>query len=384
MFSIPLTGITVWTYSSSVEYDCVKRAASVAPTYTPPPPGDDGIEYVIDVGNVSKTPAFNADGFAFLPGEQVVGDASRSAAVTADGSALTLTMAATSRACFKGAVIAPNIFIDGGALAGAIAGGLLLGIDPGTLTFLGSLAVTGDAVLVGAEKGQDAIAYAALPKAINTSPASLSTSLQVFLRSKEPVVETGKVDKTFFMTTRGLCCCKDRHGDKYQEGVVYEGTKAFGPPSDAASIPESDKLRVALRHEMIRSLVSGRRTAPRSFAQTQLAVEAILPILLKDPVARATLRQRSADFVPDRVAAQLTGQFRESLKYLTRLDLLKMNVSSLAAASELNEDAVHELRTAMLAKPFERPDVLQNVEWPGRPEDAEQPELTWREPGGQA
>ena len=133
--------------------------------------------------------------------------------------------------------------------------------------------MTGDAVLVAAEKGQDAIAYAALPKAINTNPASLSTFLQVFLRSKEPVVGTGKVNKTFFMTTRGLCCCKDQHGDKHKEGVVYEGTEAFGPPSGATSIPESDKLRVALRHEVIRSLVSGRHTAPRPFAQTQLAID---------------------------------------------------------------------------------------------------------------
>jgi hypothetical protein len=78
--------------------------------------------------------------------------------------------------------------------------------------------VTGDAVLVAAERGQDAIAYAALPKAINATPASLSAPFR-----------TGKVNKTFFMTTCVLRCCKDQHGDKHEEGAVYEGTEAFEP-----------------------------------------------------------------------------------------------------------------------------------------------------------
>ena len=60
--------------------------------------------------------------------------------VTTMAGELAGAMTVTSRACFKGAVMAPNIFIDGGALAAAMTGGLLLGIDPGTLTFFGSLA----------------------------------------------------------------------------------------------------------------------------------------------------------------------------------------------------------------------------------------------------
>ena len=50
-----------------------------------------------------------------------------------------LTMMVTSRACFKGAVMAPNIFIDGGTLAADITGGLLLGIDLERSPFSGRL-----------------------------------------------------------------------------------------------------------------------------------------------------------------------------------------------------------------------------------------------------
>lgn len=358
-FSLPLIG-TVWTYNSSIEYDCVERKGSAVDSYVPPP-DQDGTEYVIDIGNVSQTAAHNAAGFSILPTTQTSGDASFSVVAAPDGSALSVSLQANARACFKGPINAPDIAIHPDALAAALAAGFLAGIDPGTLTFLGSLAVSGDATLVAAEKGQDALAYASAPKTRNTAAGSVALALQVYLRSKDPIVDTGKVTKTFFITTRGLCCCGG-HEEKQREGIVYEAEGSIASPAGTMTIADSNRMRLTMRQEMLRSEVSSRRTAPRPFAQSQLAVNTILPVVLKNTMARRVLNQRSSDFAPHRLVSRASKPFQEALKYLTRLQLLKMDIPTLANASGLDVAAIHELKAAMMAKPFDRPSTFKVVQ----------------------
>jgi hypothetical protein len=199
-------------------------------------------------------------------------------------------------------------------------------------------------------------AFAGAPGAINQQQGTATVAYEVFLRSKEPVHDTGIIDKRFIVTTRGLCCCRG-DGEKQGEGIVYESNHAMVPAGTTMTTATERALRSAMRQEILRSTVSVRRTAPRSLAQTQLGIDLLLPVLLQDPFARRALTQPSADAIPEDVAKKTSRVFRQASKQLSRLQLLRIDPASLAKATGLDEASAHRLKTAMLTTRVEVPPV---------------------------
>ena len=74
-----------------------------------------------------------------------------------------------------------------------------------------------------------------------------------------------------------------------------------------------------MRNEMLRSLISPMRTAPKPLSKTQLAIDMILPILLKDPLNRVALHQSAADALSDRFLDKLDDSFRQTLQHISRI-----------------------------------------------------------------
>jgi hypothetical protein len=215
--------------------------------------------------------------------------------------------------------------------------------------------------VISAEEAFTAAAYFGAPGTINSKPASATVALEVFLRSKDKIVDTGQIQKTFFMTTRSLCCCPKRKVIP-GEGVVYESTQALVGPGTVPTIEAEHKIRAAMRHEMVRSLVSSHRSAPKPFAKTQLAFDLVLPILLNDSAARAALMERAVHALPENLEERVPKSFRDALQHVSRLQLLSMRASTLMKATGLQEDTIHDLKTAILRKPPAPTLVSEQVE----------------------
>jgi len=348
-----------FTYDASLKYDCKKRTSTNSePAYTPATV--DGVEYAIDVNNSEGNAANVGDGDPLhlkgyriiTSGTQTTNDASYTVDPAADGSSLSISISATSRACFKAGIgdVQETVNMNWGLIGPAAAFG-----DPTAI----SLAVGGTATALAIEEIATAANYAAAASTINQKPASASVAVEIFLRSKDAIVDTGQIEKRFFITTRSLCCCKERK-DKQSEGVVYEPIQTI--PGTVGTIADEHKIRSAMRQEMIGSLVSSRRTTPKSFPKTQLAFDLVLPILLKDTAARATLTESAAHVLPESLGKRATKGFREALKHVSRLQLLGTHASLLSGATGLDDDAIHELKTAMLRKSAAPKAVSKHVE----------------------
>ncbi len=364
--SLPLIG-TVWSYDATGRYNCFKRTRSGGTPYTSP-----DADYVIDVDNVQKR-TDGTNGYKVLTATtQTVGDATCSVNPTVDGEALEVNMQATSRACFKRPAneVQVNASINSTALAAAITASTLANPLGGPDPFLLSLAVTGASALVTYEAVQTAAAYASAPNAINQQASSATVALEVFLRSREKILDTGGVERTFFMTTRGLCCCSDQRPAR-DDGFVYESSRPITWKAGGMTLAESEQLRMAMRHEMLGSLVSSRRTAPRPLAETQMAVDLVMPMLLQNPVSRASLRQPCGDVLPEDAAAGGT-LIRNGIRHLSRLHVLSTSVPALARATGLEASAVHELKAAILKGAGDGSSV--------RPNKGEQPQSQSRQP----
>jgi hypothetical protein len=83
----------------------------------------------------------------------------------------------------------------------------------------------------------------------------------------------------------------------------------------------------------------------------------VLPLLLREPLARVALQQPISKAIPDHIKGKLTKPFLDTTKRISRLDLLLTNVSGLARTAELDQTTVHKLRSAMLTRPFNLPQV---------------------------
>jgi hypothetical protein len=351
VFELPLVGC-VARYTASAKYNCKRRTRSSQPSvYTPPSFNNE--EYMLDVANTENNPNNTGDGtlfgYAVIPaGTSITGSASYVVAPAPDGSALTISITGTSRACFKApsTEISTTVTISPEAwIIAAIAAAFGVPVGPA----LPSLIAAGEAIATS-------VSHAAQPNVINQQTAAATVVVQVFLRSKEPVVDTGKKVRKFTVTTRGLCCCKEREPDIIlREGFVYESKDVMLAP-DATLTPEvENRLRVSMRQEMLRAIVSSRRTEPRPLAQTRLGMDLILPVLLKDAAARRTLQQPGVHALPYAMLQKAPPAFREALKRMSRRQLLNQDVASLAKASGLNEEWVHEMRKVLLRTNPRRP-----------------------------
>jgi hypothetical protein len=121
------------------------------------------------------------------------------------------------------------------------------------------------------------------------------------------------------------------------------------------SIKQSNQLQGVLRDEMLRSLVSPRRTEPRPLEQSELLVEMVLPHIRRDPLVRLLLSQPSADVVPEQLYEPLSRIFRKSMEEISRADLLSVSTAALAAAAGVDEPMINKLKADLLGKPFRPP-----------------------------
>jgi hypothetical protein len=225
-------------------------------------------------------------------------------------------------------------------------------------------------IWVAAEEANTLKKYASAPSVINNSPASVTVALQVFLRSQDKIIDTGQVTKSFIVTTRGLCCCQQvlQGGAgggaalkiNQQEGIVYESNQPIASSGTPLTFETEKKLHAAMRQEMIRNIISPRRTAPQPLLKTQHGMNLILPILLKDPLARRALQEPVASAVPESVLKESTKSFQKLSQALTRLQLLRMEISKLTKSTGLDEDKLHQLRIAALSKPH-KPSAPQGI-----------------------
>jgi hypothetical protein len=355
ILSLPFLGC-VARYTASAKYDCKRRTRSLPTTYTPAPVNNE--EYVLDVANTENNPNNTGDGTIFgytvvAAGTQITGNATYTIAPAADGSALTIAISATSGACFK----APSTEMVQNVAVSPEAGVI------GTIAaFLGVPIAAVISTLAAGEEIATLISHASQPNVINQQTAAATVLLQVFLRSKDPIIDTGRKVRKFTVTTRGLCCCKDKgHAMGTREGFVFE-SKDVMLRGDTVLTPEAEnQLRTSMRAEMLRSIVSTRRTEPRSLAQTQLGMDLILPVLLKDGAARSALRQPGAEALPESLMKEASPVFRQAMKRVSRYQLLNLDVASLVRSSGLKEEAVHELRNVLLRTKLQRPVAVHDA-----------------------
>jgi hypothetical protein len=337
-------GITLWSYEANAMYHCFKRTKTDAPLFLPP------VGYEIDKSNIQNNKD-NNDGFLVLS-ESLIGDANYR--ITTTPNALTVNFQATSRACLRGtfAEIDMQPYIDPGLAAAQF-------VD---LTGTAAAIVNGGVgAIIGLESVKTSINFFASPRVINQQGSSANVQVKVFLKSREKTKDTGQKRKIFFITTRGLCSCKDQAAKPDEknvgEGIVYEGSVPVWIGTEDLTIVESKQLEIAMRNEMLQSLVSPRRTAPRSLKETKMFIGLMLPTLLQNPITRMYLSQPSADAVPAKLVKSLPKTFRNNLKRVSRLDLLTMSAPALAQVTGLDEAAVHQLKVAMLTTPFKAPSV---------------------------
>jgi hypothetical protein len=370
----------LYNYTATIPYHCFRRTRQNGSTYKSPFP-----EYVIDVTNLGGQPD-NVGGYHVLPSTQVTGNATYAVTTTPDGELLTITIEAPSRACFKGGVneISVSSTITASeAILIAIAATTVIGNPLGPIA--AAILTTGASAIATFEAADTAIAYASAPGAMSNESGSANVELQVFLRSRERTKDTGRIENMFFITTRGLCCCGDR--PRLPDGIVYftgiahstsgrppgttstaagpalasaepaaEATGTGGPEQAMMTIEEANGLQTVLRDEMLRSLVSPRRTEPRSIAETGMLVGMVLPYVQRDQISRVLLRQSATDIVPEDLAEPLSRVFRKNIREISRLDLLSINTSVLARAADVDEAAINQLKTDVLSKPFRAPD----------------------------
>lgn len=353
-FELPVFG-TIFTYDAVATYKCKKRTlTSPDPPYTPPT--INGVEYVVDVQNLWKNPDNVGDGDpTHLKGyrlitaaTQTTNDASYTVVPASDGSSIAVQATASGHACFKGNLndLQIRVDINPAALAAAIAAG--------AIGFLPAIVTGGPIVIATYEAAATAIDFASAPSVINQQQSSARVAYEVFLRSKEPLHDTGEIDKKFLITSRALCCCEDHgHDFKTTEGIVYESSKVILNAGTFVTPEIERNMRSAVRREMLRSTVSARRTAPRPLPETQLALDLMLPILLKDPLARPALAESAADATPDDLLSDASPLFRQMCQHMSGLQVLRTDTTSLAKGSGLDEHAIHRLKSAILAKRFE-------------------------------
>src|SRR5262249_36224225 len=290
-------------------------------------------DYIIDVANLGNHPN-NTNGFHVItPNTQVTGNATYTANTTPDGELLTISIEATSRACFKGGFdeFTPSSTVTASEVVlAAVAASGLIGNPLAPIAAL--ILAFGASAIATFEAADTSGAYLGAQNPINQQVSSSNVELQVFLRSREKIKDTGKIEQTFFITTRGLCCCGDQEMPTLQDGIVYfheiqnvkwrdrnqtqssmrptpspvgatDGSATMGVPYDGMmTIDDANSLQAVLREEMLQSLVSPRRTEPRSIAQTEMLTNAILPYIQQNPLYRVLLRQSAPDVIPEQLA----------------------------------------------------------------------------------
>jgi hypothetical protein len=338
--TIPFGGgtATLWSYSATLPYNCRFRARSASVSYQPAE-----ADYVIDVAALGGQPG-NTNGYRVLPTTAVTGEASYAIENTPDNEVLTITATGTSRACFKAAATDLRIttFISPAIFALAF-------LDPTGLS--AALATGGEPTLITFEAIKTAAFYSGAPGAINQKMATAQVELEVFLRTREPTIDTGQVKRVFFVTTRSVCCCADDRKER-TEGVVYEAVLSEAEAPGQMRLEEAGQLHASMRQEMLASLASPARTAPRPLAETRVWSDLVVPALLQNPFARDALRSPAAYAVPENLQARLPETFRKGLAILTRLDVLLLPDVALAAAAGLDSAEMGALRSAMLATPL--------------------------------
>jgi hypothetical protein len=123
------------------------------------------------------------------------------------------------------------------------------------------------------------------------------------------------------------------------------------------TIEDANALQSALREEMLQSLVSPRRTEPRSITETELLTEIVLPYIQQNPLSRNLLRQSAADLIPEELAEPLSRIFRKDVQEISRLDLLSVNSSALGIITQLDEPVINQLKADLLGKPIKFPGI---------------------------
>jgi hypothetical protein len=308
--------------------------------------------YKIDTQNEGNI-AGNTGGYRVLPSTATTGDATFS--VSADPDVLTIDCACTSRADIKGSEAETR-------------NTAMWGPNPPGFVPLSPATTALQAVMLAD--------YLSAQKYTNQQTASCNVDLEVFLRSREPTIDTHTTTKHFFSTTRALCCCvikPEDHVALEHDGIVYESTLSIpatnegatiressaptNRPTDDPTIRQSELLQSYIRREMLQSLVSPRRTTPRPLTETEMFTNLVLPWLLRDPVARVALRQPISTVIPDQLKGKLAKPFLDVAKQISRLDLLLTSASGLARTAELDQASVHKFRSAMLTRPFTLPRV---------------------------
>ncbi len=368
----------IYTYTATVPYHCFKRTRHSPPiTYKPP-----FTEYVIDVGNLGNNPD-NVNGF-HVASATTTGNATYSANASPDGELLTVNIDATSRACFKGS--ADQLSLSGGAtvtdaVLGAIAATTVLGNPLGPIA--AAILATGFSAIATFEAVDTGVALASAPEAINQESSSASVELEVFLRSREKIKDTGRVENVFFITTRGLCCCDEPEAPTLRDGIVYWRqipdsawqninltSRAQGPTPPSAeaqaesaamglpaegmmTIEDANALQAALRQQMLQSLASPQRTEPRALSQTEMFTNIVLPYAQQSSLNRILLRQSLPNVIPEELATALSGVFRKDITDISRLDVLSIKTSVLSRATELDERTINQLKTDLLLVPFQ-------------------------------
>ena len=368
------TSNVIYNYSASVPYHCFTRSRSASLPYSSPFPN-----YVIDVANLGQSPD-NAGGFHVLPGTQVTGTASYTVNATADGEVLTIGVDASSRACFKGGLneIAVSSSVTATEIALiTLAATAFFGDPLGVIA--AAILTSGAPIIATYELADTTVAYGSAPGAINQQLGSAQVDVEVFLRSREKIKDTGRIEQTFFITTRGLYCCADKHKPAGRDGIAYVGVLPEPSPPPSAQPPtagmiepspppsvqlpaagmmnieQSNQLQGVLRDEMLRSLVSPRRTEPRPLEQSELLVEMVLPYIRRDPLVRLLLSQPAADVIPEQLHEPVSRIFRKSMEEISRADLLSVSTAALAAAAGVDEPTINKLKADLLGKPFRPP-----------------------------
>jgi hypothetical protein len=214
-----------------------------------------------------------------------------------------------------------------------------------------ALATGGEATLLTFEAAKTAAFYTGEPGAINQKMAAVQLELEVFLRTREPTVDTGELRRVFFVTTRSVCCCAN-HRTKPAEGFVYESVLSEVEPAGPMSLEDVDHLQATMRQEMLASLASPSRTTPRPFPETRVWTDVVVPTLVQNPFTRDALRSPAANAVPEHLLPKLPETFRRGLTTLTRLEVLSLPDGALAAATNLDSAEMATLRSAMLSTPL--------------------------------
>jgi hypothetical protein len=122
------------------------------------------------------------------------------------------------------------------------------------------------------------------------------------------------------------------------------------------TIEEAHALQRAMRDEMLQSLVSPRRTEPRSLLETPLFTTMVLPELVQNPLGRMLLDQSPVDIIPKEMAERISEFFGRDLEKISRYNLLTVSAPVLAQAIGLKESEVSRLKAKLLTAPFRPPE----------------------------